>query len=191
MLDWLLSLHIHLDKVQQILLVSWSHHPFENHWQGVRKIRSKTSQWKKYWQSVPFFIFAQHLPLHTGEKIMHIGEKIIYSAHYIPARIHHQKLWGNNNAIAAAREKNKEIVLKKSDYVLQPHCLLWFFFVKLVSEITAVPLWDVGALRHVKIKCRQVFFWVSEEFLTNMWNHFDYRRLSLEANFARGKYATT
>ena len=134
-----------------------------------------------------FFIFAQHLPLHTGEKIMHIGEKIIYSAHYIPARIHHQKLWGNNNAIAAAREKNKEIVLKKSDYVLQPH----FFFVKLVSEITAVPHWDVGALRHVKIKCRQVFFWVSEEFLTNMWNHFDYRRLSLEANFAREKYATT
>ena len=59
-----------------------------------------------------FFIFAQHLPLHTGEKIMHIGEKIIYSAHYIPARIHHQKLWGNNNAIAATREKIKKLFWK-------------------------------------------------------------------------------
>ena len=186
MLDWLLSLHIHLDKVQQILLVSWSHHPFENHWQGVRKIRNKTSQWKKYWQSVPFFIFAQHLPLHTGEKIMHIGEKIIYSAHYIPARIHHQKLWGNNNAIAATREKIKKLFWKIRLCV----ATTFLFCQACVRNYSSASL-GCGCAPSCENKMPSSFFWVSEEFLTNMWNHFDYRRLSLEANFAREKYATT
>ena len=31
----------------------------------------------------------------------------------------------------------------------------------------------------------------SEEFLANMWDHFDYQRLSLEANFVREKCVTT
>ena len=190
MLNWLLSLHIHLDKVQQILLVTWSYHPFysrfENHWQGVRKIRSKTSQWKKYWQSVPFFIFAQHLPLHTGEKIMHIGEKIIYSAHYIPARIHHQKLWGNNNAIAATREKIKKLFWKIRLCV----ATTFLFCQACVRNYSSASL-GCGCAPSCENKMPSSFFWVSEEFLTNMWNHFDYRRLSLEANFAREKYATT
>ena len=103
---------------------------------------------------------------------MHIGEKIIYSAHYIPARIHHQKLWGNNNAIAAAREKNKEIVLKKSDYVLQPHCLLWFFCQACVRNYSSASL-GCGCAPSCENKMPSSFFlseWgIFDKYVESLW----------------------